>query len=126
MKDNIMKYSYFDDIAALLVELCQPFNDNELLDLMNISKAVHKNEQFAQKYTTAIKSLYVKNFQDLKNNTYKPVPFTNINNNIMQKIQNNKTEAVLLPSYTNTDKQNNPTEINALRARILKIKQSDK
>lgn len=115
-----MEYSRFDDVASLLIDLCKPFNDAELTGLMNIKISMKKSKDFELHYTSAVKGLYVKNFQAIKNNTYQKQRFADVNTRLLDGIKNKTAEIGLLPAYIKTDSQTSPV-IAGLRAKIAKL-----
>lgn len=116
-----MKYSHFDDITMLLIELCKPMNDDEITALMNVKIAMSEDKDFDISYTSAVKGLYVKNFQAMQNKTYQPQQFSEMNQKLLQGIKNKTASVGLLPSYLRADK--NKKEIVAgLKAKIIKLK----
>lgn len=116
-----MEYSRFDDVASLLIDLCKPFNDDELINLMNIRISMNKDKNFEICYTSAVKSLYVKHFQEIKNNTYTKRQFTNINRSILRSIKNKTTEISSLPTYTKIDNAEMSRAITKLRSKLIKF-----
>ena len=116
-----MKYSRFDDVASLLIDLCEPFNNSELFSLMNIRLSMKKSKKFEKHYTAAVKGLYVKNFQSIKRETYQKQRFTDINNHLLDGIKNNTAELGLLPAYIKTDNTTANPAIAGLRAKIAKL-----
>ncbi|MBR1825662.1 MAG: hypothetical protein IJ770_03650 [Alphaproteobacteria bacterium] len=117
-----MEYSRFDDVAALLIELCKPMNDKELVDLMNVKISMMQNKDFEKHYTAAVKGLYVKHFQELKNKTYQPQNFSVVNSNLITGLKNKTAEIGLLPAYTKTDNTLDSPAIAGLRAKIAKLR----
>ncbi|MBQ9271871.1 MAG: hypothetical protein IJ218_06385 [Alphaproteobacteria bacterium] len=118
-----MEYSRFDDVASLLIELCQPMNDKELVALMNVKISMSESKDFEKHYTAATKGLYVRHFQELKNHTYQPQRFSDINTHLIEGIKNKTAEIGILPAYTTTDSTTNSAAIAGLRAKIAKLRE---
>ena len=99
-----MRYTKYGDISALLIELCQPFDDNELLELARISAKMSNNTYFDRAYTAEVKNLYLSNLNHLSKGTYKPVRFSDMNSQICERIeQKQPSPTVLLPEYAQFD-----------------------
>lgn len=116
-----MEYSRFDDVASLLIELCKPMNNQELVDLMNVKISMSESKDFEKHYTAAVKGLYVKNFQKIQNKTYQKQRFANINNHLLNGIKNNSAELGVLPAYTQIGDSSTNQTIAGLRAKIAKL-----
>lgn len=118
-----MKYTKYGDISALLIELCQPFNDNELLELARISSKMSDDPSFDRAYTAEVKNLYLNNLTNIAKETYKPQRFEDINNKICQKIEQGRTSpSVLLPEYaTFSTSEMLRKQARNLKARIAKL-----
>lgn len=117
-----MKYSHFDDVTMLLIELCQPMSDDEIMALMNIKEAMFKNKDFDTSYTAAVKGLYVKNFHAMQNNNYQPQKFSDVNEKLLQGMKNKTIEYGVLPSYLKMDNASKDEAISSLRAKIAKLR----
>lgn len=117
-----MKYSHFDDVAMLLIELCQPMSDDEIMALMDIKASMSENKDFDTSYTAAVKGLYVKNFHTMKNNKYQPQKFADLNEKLLQGIKNKTIEYGVLPSYLKVDNTSKNEAIRSLRAKIAKLR----
>ena len=116
-----MEYSRFDDVVLLLIELCKPFSDTEIENLMDVKIAMAKDKDFELGYTTAVKGLYVKNFKKLQDKTYKKQGFAEINQQLTSKAKEKIKEAVLLPPYTKTGNEPSDPSREKLRAKILRM-----
>ena len=117
-----MKYSHFDDVTMLLIELCQPMDDNEVMALMNVKIAMSEDKDFDISYTSAVKGLYVKNFHAMQNKTYQPQKFAIVNQKLLQSIKNKTAVVGILPSYMRTDENSKAEAIAGLKAKIAKLR----
>lgn len=117
-----MEYSRFDDVAALLIDLCKPFSDEELIRLGNVCHDMAHNKHFGDEYLAAVKGLYVKNFQKIKTNSYKKRSYMEIDGELTEKINNHSVGATLFPSYLKDDRELSNKKIANMRCRIEKLK----
>lgn len=117
-----MKYSRFDDVAALLIDLCKPFSDEELIRLGNVCHDMAHNKQFGDEYLAAVKSLYVKNFQQIKTNSYKKRSYMEIDGELTERIKNHSVGTTLCPSYLKDDQKLSTEKIANMRYKIEKLK----
>lgn len=115
-----MAYSRFDDTILLLLDLCQHLDDDEIMCLMDVKLLMVKNKNFADDYAAAARSIYMKNFYAIQNQTYEPQHFADVHAQIVRYMESSSTESVrLLNSIKNS---HNAQTISDLRAKIAKLK----
>lgn len=124
-----MKYEKYDDVSALLNELCLPFSDDELMTLARIGAKMANDEGFNKAYTMEVKSRYLAHLPAIQDSTYIPQKFEALNYEICEHISTRtKVPAVLLPGYANLNREEkeNIAEATGIRAKILKLRQKSK
>ena len=108
-----MEYSKYDDIAAMLFELCS-FNQDEEILLIETKINGSQHPDFEKDYTSMVKHLYISHLKSIQNKTYTKIPYTQMHDKILSLIGKKQKDSSSDPNKTST------TE--ALLNKIKKIK----
>lgn len=117
-----MNHTKYSDISSLLVELCNAFSDDELKILTHIGEKMSNDSTFNRLYTLEVKNRYLANIRDIKSGKYTPINFTDLNNQICTKINNNEhINVAFLPEYATFDHLDNKKDkLTADKSKLLK------
>ncbi len=95
-----MKYQKFDDAAAILLDLCLPFDEEENAVLLRKGIEFNRNEKYKQAYMTALKRFYLNNFFQIKSGKYVLQRFKELDEKLESEVKNlNVSNSPLLPGY---------------------------
>lgn len=121
-----MKYKKFEDVSALLAELCLPFDLAEMREIAKLGAMMAYDEDFGRGYLLEVKNCYVRNFKALKEGTYEKGRFLELHESFLNESrQDKKRGAAMLPEYAKPaedDAASIREKAAAIKGRLLKIK----
>lgn len=103
-----MEYQKFDDPVALLIELCRPMSEKEKILLGALGYKLSKDPIFRKNYMHALKSFYMKNFQDMKTKKYVRRSFEELGKELKSNLE--AKGACFIPEYAIFDPYENDKE----------------